>query len=153
MTAPWPSRACEEILLTCGRTEEAYARYGLLANQAGTYLAWFRGVTRKYPNKPAQVLTDLANLTPGEEGKWFAAAKDAGLYDEALALAHQSPCDPRTLTRAARDFADQQPAFAIEAGVIAVHWLTCGYRHEITAADVSIGQIVTTVLAPRLRSG
>src|SRR6266852_4299971 len=36
---------------------------------------------------------------PGDEDKWFAAAKEAGLYDEALALASASACDPRTLTR------------------------------------------------------
>ena len=52
--------------------------------------------------------------TPGEEGKWFAAAKDAGLYDEAIALARRTPTDPRTLARAARD----QSANAGCAGVI-----------------------------------
>jgi hypothetical protein len=44
----------------------------------------------------------LAARTPGEEGRWFAAAKPAGLYDQAIVLANRSPCDPRTLTRAAR---------------------------------------------------
>lgn len=131
------AHACEEILLSSGRTDEAYARYGLLANQPGTNLAWFRAVAKKYPNKrPVDILTDLANLTPGDEGKWFAAAKDAGLYDEALALARQSPCDPRTLGRAARDFAETQPAFAVEAGLTSLHWLTRGYGYEITSADV-----------------
>jgi len=43
----------------------------------------------------------LVETTPGSEAKWFAAAKDAGLYDEALDLAGRAPCDPRTLTRAA----------------------------------------------------
>lgn len=70
------------------------------------------------------------------EGKWFAAAKEAGLYDEALALARRTPCDPRTLARAARDHADAQPAFAVEAGLLALHWLAAGYGYEITGADV-----------------
>lgn len=74
--------------------------------------------------------------TPGEEGKWFAAAKDAGLYDEALALAGRTPCDPRTLTRAARDDAETEPAFAVGAGLLALHWLVQGYGYEITGADV-----------------
>ena len=74
--------------------------------------------------------------TPGEEGKWFAAAKDAGLYDEAIALASRTPCDPRTLTRAARDHAEKNPAFAVGAGLLALHWLTEGYGYEITGADV-----------------
>ena len=74
--------------------------------------------------------------TPGDEGKWFAAAKEAGLYEEALALASRTPCDPKTLTRAARDHADEQPAFAIGAGLLALHWLVQGYGYEITGADV-----------------
>ena len=59
----------------------------------------------KYPNKTkAEVLADLVEHTPGHEGKWFAAAKSAKLFDEAIALANQTPCSPQTLTRAARDF-------------------------------------------------
>lgn len=74
--------------------------------------------------------------TPGEEGKWFAAAKDAGLYDEALALASRTPCDPRTLTRAARDHVEKEPAFAVGAGLLALHWLVQGFGYDITGADV-----------------
>lgn len=132
------ARACEEILLSAGRSDEAYQRYGLLANQAGTYTAWFRAVAKKYPHKqPAEVLRDLVAETPGEEGKWFAAAKDAKLFDEAIALANRSPCSPQTLTRAARDFADRKPEFAVEAGMAALHWLVQGRGHEITTLDVS----------------
>ena len=82
---PWASDRdiddlCEQILLSLGRTDEAYSRYGLTANRASTYLGWFRAVLRKYPDKPrVVVLSDLVRLTPGDEGKWFAAAKDAGL--------------------------------------------------------------------------
>ena len=74
--------------------------------------------------------------TPGDESKWFAAAKDAGLYDEALALALRTPCDPKTLTRAARDFTATKPAFARDCGLLALHWLVLGYGDEITGADV-----------------
>jgi len=117
--------------------DEAYTRYGLTANRRGTYVAWFRAVAKKYPNKTAAaVLTDLVATTPGEEGKWFAAAKDAGLYDEAIRLAQCTPCDPRTLTRAACDFAEKKPAFAAKAGLAALHWLVLGYGYEITGADV-----------------
>jgi hypothetical protein len=43
-------------------------------------------LAKKYPNKPrAVVLSDLVRFTPGDEGKWFAAAKDAKLFDEAVA--------------------------------------------------------------------
>ena len=47
---------------------------------------------------------DLVQVSPGQEGKWFAKAKDIGFLTEAVAVARQSPCDPRTLTRASRDF-------------------------------------------------
>ena len=91
---------CEEILLSSGLVEEAYSRYGLRANRRGTYLATFRAVAKAYPHKDArEMLTDLVATSPGGEAKWFAAAKEAGLYEEALALASSSPCDPKTLTR------------------------------------------------------
>lgn len=131
------ARACEEVLLSSGLADEAYARYGLMANQGSTYLATFRAVAKKYPHKAARdILADLVETTPGEEGKWFAAARDAGLYAEALALASRTPCDPRTLTRAARDHAREEPAFAVGAGLLALHWLVRGYGYDITSADV-----------------
>lgn len=131
------ARACEELLLSSGMADEAYRRYGLLANRASTYLAWFRAVSRKYPHKtPAEMLGDLVAETPGAEGKWFAAAKSAGLFEEALALANRSPCSPQTLTRAARDYAEENPDFAIGAGLAALRWLAAGHDYEITGADV-----------------
>jgi hypothetical protein len=133
LRSPWTpdgsvDRVCEEILLSSGFTDEAYERYGSGANRRGTYLATFRAVAKKYPHKqPAEILADLAADTPGEEGKWFAAAKEARLYDLALDLARRSPCDPRTLVRAARDLAARQPAFAVEAGLLALHWIVEGH--------------------------
>ncbi len=139
---PWSNnlqidRLGEEILLSAGMVEEAYARYGLSANRASTYLATFRAVAKRYPDKrAAAILADLVDTTPGEEGKWFAAAKSVGLFEEALVLARRSPCDPRTLTRAARDFSEKRPDFALGAGLLAFHWLGEGYGYEITSAEV-----------------
>jgi hypothetical protein len=139
---PWTSETdvdslCEEMLLSSGLVDEAYARYGLRANRGGTYLATFRSVAKKYPHKrPGEILADLVNTTPGEEGKWFAAAKELGLYDAAIELARASPCDPKTLARAARDHAAKHPAFAIEAGCAALDWLAQGFGYEITRADL-----------------
>ena len=128
---------CEEMLLSSGLVEEAYERYGLRANRASTYATWFRAVCKKYPHKKsAEILDDLVTETPGEEGKWFAAAKDAKLFDEAIALANRTPCSPQTLTRAARDFEETRPEFAIEAGMAALHWLVEGYGYEVTGLDV-----------------
>ncbi len=152
---PWDGslevdRFCEDTLLSEGRIEEAYERYGLVANRAGTYLATFRAVVKRYPSKtPSTVLADLVETTPGEEGKWFAAAKSVGLYAEALALASQSPCDPRALTRAARDFCEQRPEFATGAGLLALHWLALGYGYEVTSADVRAAYEATMKAAAR----
>jgi hypothetical protein len=130
-------RFCEGILLSSGRIEEAYRRYGLHAHRAGTYLATFRNVTKACPNVPrAQVLSDLIERSPGDEGKWFATAKELGMYEVALKLVRESPCDPKTLARAARDFAESEPTFAHGAGLAALQWLTRGHGYEITSIDV-----------------
>lgn len=129
--------ACEEILLASGRMEEAYRRYALTATRGTSHLATYRSLARKYPGKkPEELLADLVATTPGDEGKWFATAKELGLLDEAIRLANKAPCDPKTLTRAARDFADVRPEFAVEAGLAALRWLAQGYGYEITGADV-----------------
>ena len=131
------SKACEEILLSSGMAEEAYVRYAIEANLKTTYLAKFRAIVKKYPDKkPVDILKDLVISTPGDEGKWFAAAKSARLYDEAIELANRTPCDPKTLTRAARDMAETEPRFAVEAGVAALRWLAEGYGYEIIGLDV-----------------
>ncbi len=60
------ARACEEILLSSGLADEAYERYGLEANRAGTYVAWFRAVSKKYPHRqPADILADLVRAHAG----------------------------------------------------------------------------------------
>jgi hypothetical protein len=96
------------------------------------------------------LLADLVKTTPGDEGKWFAAAKDAGLFDEALALAARTPCDPKTLTRAARDYAGNQPAFALGAGLLALYWLAHGCGYEITSADVWAAYLSTMKVAEQM---
>jgi hypothetical protein len=127
------AQSCEAILLSSGLLDEAYCRYALEANQGTTHLATFRAIDKKYPNKqPEEILRDLIASTPGAEGKWFAAAKDAELFDVAIELATRSPTDPRTLTRAARDYAEKQPDFALAAGLAALHWISRGQGYEIT---------------------
>lgn len=131
------ARICEGILIDSGQADEAYRRYGIEANRTTTHLATFRALTRKYPHLPPQdILADLVASTPGQEGKWFAAAKDAGFRDVALGLAVTSPCDPRTLARAARDYAESDPGFAVGAGLAALRWIAEGHGYEITGLDV-----------------
>ncbi len=130
-------RACEEILISSGMHEKAYQRYGLNAAVGNSYIARFRAVAKRYPAKDkSQILTDLIAATPGEEGKWFATAKELELFDLALELAKRTHCDPKTLTRAARDYHDTEPAFALGAAMAALHWLSQGWGYEVTSADV-----------------
>lgn len=130
-------QACEEILISSGLHDEAYLRYGLRAAQGNSYRARFLAVAKRYPMMaPEDILADLIKTTPGEEGKWFAAAKDLKLYELALQLAEQSPCEPKTLTRAARDFLETEPEFALGAAMAALRWLNEGWGYEVTGIDV-----------------
>ena len=127
---------CAEVLRDSGFGGEAF-RHELAVPRPTTYAARFRALVKQYPEKaPAAILAELVASTPGAEGKWFAAAKQAGLYEEALDLASRSPCDPRTLARAARDFRETEPAFALGAALLALRWIGEGHGYEITWADV-----------------
>lgn len=147
--SPWTDgravdAACEEILRSSGFADEAYRRYGVRAPIGGSYAAAFRALTARYPERSKrEVLADLVASTPGAEGKWFAAAKDAGFLDEAIALARRSPVDPKTLARAARDFARSEPAFAVEAGTLAIDGFASGLGYEVTSMDVVMAHAAT----------
>ncbi|MBE0625503.1 MAG: hypothetical protein IH606_11880 [Burkholderiales bacterium] len=131
------AEACEEILLSSGLADEAYQRYAFDANQAGTYLAKFGAICRKYPHKkPEAILEDLIATTPGDEGKWFAAAKNAKLYGLAMKLAQKSPVDHRTLMRAAEDFAATEPLFALNSGLMALYWICAGRAYDPTTGEI-----------------
>jgi hypothetical protein len=132
------ARACEDLLLSSGMADEAYERYAHRAlREEMTYVGTFRSMLKRYPHKgPETILRDLAARTPGGEGKWFAAAKDAGLYDVATRLANTSPCDPMTLARAARDFGETLPEFAVEASAASLRWMAEGYGYELAVIDV-----------------
>ena len=129
---------CEDVLLSSGLYEEAYKKYAFSQKwRYTTRIAEFRAIAKKYPMKePIDILSDLVASTPGDEGKWFATAKELGMLELALDLARRSPCDPKTLTRAARDFKETNPEFAINAAIVALHWLCRGHGWEITDYDV-----------------
>jgi hypothetical protein len=138
-------QACEDILISSGLHDEAYRRYGLSAAVgSNSYIARFRSVAKRYPMKDkSQILSDLIATTPGEEGKWFATAKELELYDLALELANLSPCDPKTLTRAARDYLDSEPAFALGSAIAALRWLSEGWGYEVASIDVMWWRLIT----------
>lgn len=137
-TTSLESIACfaEEALLKAGRRAEAFDQYALLANQANSNLSTFRALAKKYPElAPDKLLDHLIGSTPSEPGKWFATAKTLKQFDRATQLAWASPCDPKTLTRAARDHLVKQPAFAMQCAVAALHWMSMGHGYELTGFD------------------
>jgi len=117
-----------------GRAAEAYEHLRVGVQPQHLEQRTYRSIVRKYPERErAQILRDLIAATPGEEGKWFAAAKEAGQLEMAGELANQSPCDPKTLTRAAHDFVEKNPGFALAAGLAAMRWLSAGYATKSAA--------------------
>jgi hypothetical protein len=128
--------ACEKILLDIGRVDEAYDKYAMTANSSSTGLATFRTIVKKYPGRnPKKVLLDLATSS-GEPGRWFAAAKDAGFLDLALEFANTGRTDPRTLSRASRDFLKKDARFCLQVGRLAIQRILEGYGYELTGIDV-----------------
>jgi len=77
--------------------DEAYLAWPVCPS-AGTYWRLSAPVAKAYPSVPrAQVNLWFSRKTPGEKANGFATAKELGLYDVALKLARESPCDPRRL--------------------------------------------------------
>jgi len=131
------ARFAEEELLKAGRRSEAFDRYALLANRSNSNLSTFRALAKKYPELAAdKLMAYLVASTPHEPGKWFATAKTLKLFDEATRLAWASPCDSKTLTRAARDHLGSRPVFAMQCALAALHWMSMGHGYELTSSDV-----------------
>ncbi len=141
---------CERVLLDAGREEEAYRDYGLLAADGNTYLSVFRATVKQYPTlSPRQILLDLIS-TRGGKGKWFAAAKSAGLLDVALECAAVGTSEPATLIRAARDFLDREPEFSCQIALQALHDLLAGKGYEPTSLDAVAAFELAVAAASRL---
>ena len=73
-------------------------------------------------------------MTKQKSHKWTFTAKSLGMLP--LKLAHQSPCDPKTLNRAARDYLNKEPKFTIGIAMASLYWLSKGWGYEITGIDV-----------------
>jgi hypothetical protein len=139
LTAPPAAiaRFCERVLLDAGLADEAYARYALDACDGATRSSIFRCVVKKYPQRaPETILNDLVASQPGQEGKWFATAKNCGLFKLAVELAQRSATDPRTLIRASRDFALERPSFALAVGMTALRGIARGEGDAVSGTEV-----------------
>lgn len=119
-----------------GKAEEAYRRFGLPTATGNTWLAMWRDLVRRYPDRDARALLyDLIALH-GRKGKWFAAARTARFFDIAVECAADHEAAPATLIRAARDFASKMPDFAAEVALHALRRLLSGRGYEATPLDI-----------------
>jgi hypothetical protein len=136
---PWGCNTavfCQRILLEAGRLDEAFARYGLPASHRENYLAAYRAIRKRYPERdPRQVLSDLIAQT-GAKGKWFAAAREAGAWDLALECAAAVTAEPATLARAARDLAREKPDLAARLALYALEHFLQGRGYRAKTDDV-----------------
>jgi hypothetical protein len=137
---PWGSRDisrfCEEILLRQGKAEEAYRRFGLPTTTGNTWLAMWRDLVKRYPDRDARALLEDLIALHGRKGKWFAAAKTARYFDIALECAADHEAAPATLIRAARDFAIKKPDFAADVALHALRHLLAGRGYETSPLDI-----------------
>ncbi len=143
---------CENALLKAGRYEEAYEKYGFASGDQQTNLNIYRSIVKKYPMIGAErIFNDLINKSsPENKGKWFATAKSLGKLELALNLAQQGPTEPKTLTRAAKEYQDKAPDFALECAMTALRWISKGYGYEITGADVFQARFLAVDIAAKL---
>ncbi|MFP4127036.1 MAG: hypothetical protein ACLFU0_10370 [Alphaproteobacteria bacterium] len=145
------ARFCEDVLRRLGRDEEAYRRFALPRAAATTYLATWRELARRYPERPGRdVLEDLI-ATHGRKGKWFAAARAAGCLDLARACAADPEAEPKTLIRAARDHVADDPRFAADVATAALGHLLAGRGYETGPGDAA--EAVRHLLAAARRLG
>ena len=131
-------KACEDILFSCGQWEEAYNRYAFSANKKTTHVATFRAIAKRYSMlEKKAILHDLISQDPGQEGKWFASAKELGEFELALDLAFKGPSEPKTLNRAAKEHLETNPGFAAGVAVAAIKNLCAGHGYEPTELDAA----------------
>jgi hypothetical protein len=129
-------RFCEAILARQGKADEAYRRFGLPTASGNTWLAMWRDLVKRYPDRDARALLEDLIALHGRKGKWFAAAKTATYFDIALDCAADHEAAPATLIRAARDFAIKEPAFAAEVALHAIRHLLAGRGYEPSPLDI-----------------
>ena len=132
------SAVCEEILISQGKWKEAYQEYGLYAEWSGSYLQRFRNLVKQYPMLVKEkILEDLINTSIEEDkGKWFATAKEIGDLELALSLCTHHACDPKTLNRAAKDFLESNPEFALGVALASLKWISKGFGYDLIGIDI-----------------
>ena len=127
----------ERLLAEGGRPEDAYRQMIARRGAGNTWLARFRSVVKAFPDRqPRAILEDLLAVSPGEEGRWFTAARDLGDLALAAHLAERGPCDPRTLLRAADKARAESPEFARHCCVCALLAIGRGEGYDLEVHEV-----------------
>lgn len=137
-TSPYAvARLGEELLMKHGRVEEAYKRYSLGMRFQTTGLATFNALRKKYSGIPPQrILTDLINADPGNERRYFAAARKIGMIELAIAIAEKYDVEPKTLTTASKEYVEKDPELSLRFGLLALQRYADGYGYEPELTDV-----------------
>lgn len=142
------ARFCENVLRRLGRDEEAYHRFALPRAAGTTYLATWRALTGRYPQRSGRdVLLDLI-ATHGRKGKWFAAARAAGCLELARECAADGAAEPKTLLRAVRDLVEDEPRFAADIATVALRHVLDGRGYE-TGPDDAVAAVRHLLAAAR----
>ena len=127
----------EALLLESGLRDQAWQDHGVAAAEDNSRVRWLKQLRERYPERSAEeVLDRLVETTPGQEGRWFAAARQAGMLTEAIALARSSPAEPATLQTALLKHAESDPTFAWDAGMLAIEGLIAGNAFDPEKIDV-----------------
>ncbi|KMQ49889.1 ST7 protein [Chitinispirillum alkaliphilum] len=131
------ARLGEEILLESGRAEEAYRRYAIGANMQLTGVATFNALRKKYPEiDPGRIIQDLIDTEPGNERKFFAAARKAGRTDLAQKIAEQAGVEPKTLVTACKEETARSPKLAFFYGMTALRNYAQGMGYDVFSEDI-----------------
>lgn len=137
-TSPYAvARLGEELLIQNGRIEEAYRRYAFKTSYHATGLAMLSAMCKKYPKiSPQRVLNDLIDADPGNERRYFAAARKIGMIELAIEIAEKYDVEPKTLTTASKDYAERDPDLALRFGLLALQRYADGFGYEPHYDDV-----------------
>jgi hypothetical protein len=149
------ARVGEELLMKLGRTEEAYKRYAFKTDFHATGLATFSAIRKKYPGiSPQRILNDLIDADPGNERRYFAAARKVGMIELAIEIAEKFDVEPKTLTTAGKDYVQKDPELSLRFGLLALERYADGHGYEPEFADVmKCHDIVCAAAANAGRSG
>jgi hypothetical protein len=102
-----------------------------------TGLATLSALRKRYPDiSPERILNDLIDADPGNERRYFAAARKIGMVSLALEIAEKHNVEPKTLTTACKDYLEKDVELSLRFGCMALQRYADGYGYEPELPDV-----------------